>query len=227
MFIFKAFRAIDNEDLCLEFLEGHRNVLKEYGVTKVTSARRDWISNPNVYVIVVIDAEEKRVVSGMRLHLAHEDYPLPMETAIAEVDKSIHCVVAKYRENVTGEIGGLWNSRSIAGYGIGIKFLIRCGIVLAEQLKMGTLLALCAEHTLGSCLEKGFEIEEGVGNSGKFNYPKIDLVATAAVIKDLVNLPLALEEEREEVFKLRRELNCESVYSTARGEMHIKYELEL
>lgn len=218
---------MDNEGLCLEFLEGHRNVLKEYGVTKVTSARRDWISNPNVYVIVVIDDETKKVVSGMRLHIAHEDYPLPMETAIAEVDKSIHEVVAAYRENITGEIGGLWNSRSIAGYGIGIKYLIRSGIVIAEQLKMGTVLALCAEHTLGSCLEKGFEIETAVGNSGKFNYPKIDLVATAAVIKDPLNLPLAIEEEREKVFCMRKNLVSEAIETTPRGDMHVRYELEI
>jgi len=38
MFTFKAFRAIDEPEICDQFIEGHANVLKEYGVTKVTSS---------------------------------------------------------------------------------------------------------------------------------------------------------------------------------------------
>lgn len=225
MFTFKAFRAIDEPELCQMFIDGHANVLKEYGVTKVTSSNTAWINNPFVFVVTVQEDSTGKVVSGLRIHIADEKYPLPLEGAIAQVDSTICELVREYRGIGTGEIGGLWNSRAISGYGIGAIFLSRTSLTIAEQLNVPTLFALCAEYTLKPTLQKGFEIEEKIGNKGTFFYPKLDLVATLAILKDVKNLPYALPEERDYIFDLRKNLQCKREEMTPKGPIEITYDL--
>jgi len=225
MFNFKAFRAIDEPERCKKFVQGHSDVLKQYGVTKVTSSNNDWMTNPFVYVVTVESDETKEVVSGLRIHIAHPGFPLPMEQAVSQVDHKIFELVKEYSGMGTGEVSGLWNSKSISGYGIGAVLLIRAGIAIATQLKLGSLLALVAEYTLKPSLQKGFEIETGIGNSGTFFYPKLDLVATSIVMKDPANLPLADASERERIFELRDKVQFNKLEVGAKGEFEVNYDL--
>ncbi len=225
MFTFKAFRAVDEPEICQMFIDGHANVLKDYGVTKVTSSNTEWKDNPFVFVVTVHEDSTGNVVSGLRIHIADQNYPLPLEGAIAQVDSTISELVGEYRKIGTGEIGGLWNSRAISGYGIGAIFLSRTSLAIAEQLNVPTLFALCAEYTLKPTLQKGFEIEEKIGNKGTFFYPKLDLVATLAILKDVKGLPLALKEERDYIFDLRENLQCKRLEMTPKGQIEITYDL--
>jgi hypothetical protein len=134
MFTFKAFRAVDEPEICQMFIDGHANVLKDYGVTKVTSSNTAWKNNPFVFVVTVHEDSTGNVVSGLRIHIADKNYPLPLEGAISQVDSNISELVGEYRKIGTGEIGGLWNSRAISGYGIGAIFLSRTSLAIAEQL---------------------------------------------------------------------------------------------
>ncbi len=225
MFKFRAFRAIEDKDQCNKFVKGHADVLRQYGVTKVTSSNNDWVNNPFVYVVTVELEETGEVVSGLRIHIAHPDYPLPMELAVSQVDHKIFNLVKQYSEKGTGEVSGLWNSKSISGYGVGAVLLIRAGIAIATQLNLGSLLALVAEYTLKPSLQKGFEIEEGIGNSGTFFYPKLDLVATSIVMKDPLNLPLAEPTERNFIFDLRANPCKKKVEIGPKGEFIVDYNL--
>jgi hypothetical protein len=225
MFRFKAYRAIDDPVRCENFIKGHADVLKQYGVTKVTSSNNDWMFNPFVYVITVEIEETGEIVSGLRIHIAHPKYPLPMEMAVSQVDHKVFGLVKEYSIEGTGEVSGLWNSKSISGYGIGAVLLIRAGIAIAEQLKLGSLLALVAEYTLKPSLQKGFEIEVGIGNSGTFFYPKLDLVATSIVMKDPYKLPKADPEEREIILNIRENLKCEKIEKGPKGEFLVNYDL--
>lgn len=225
MFKFKAFRAIDDQEQCKKFVQGHADVLRQYGVTKVTSSNNDWVNNPFVYVITVEIEETNEVVSGLRIHIAHEDYPLPMELAVSQVDEKIFELVHDYSIEGTGEVSGLWNSKSISGYGVGAVLLIRAGIAIATQLGLGSLLALVAEYTLKPSLQKGFEIESGIGDLGTFFYPKLDLVATSIVMKDPDNLPLAIEEERSRIHELRNNLRSRVVENGPKGDFEVEYDL--
>ncbi|MBB6327310.1 hypothetical protein FHS59_002953 [Algoriphagus iocasae] len=227
MFNFKAFRAIDEPERCQKFVQGHSDVLKQYGVTKVTSSNNDWVKNPFVYVVTVEEAETEEVVSGLRIHIAHPDYPLPMEQAVSQVDHKIFSLVKDYSALGTGEVSGLWNSKSISGYGIGAVLLIRAGIAIATQINLGSLLALVAEYTLKPSLQKGFEIESGIGNSGTFFYPKLDLVATSIVMKDPKNLPLADASERERIFELREKVQFTKIEEGPKGKFEVNYDLLL
>jgi hypothetical protein len=225
MFRFKAFRAIDDPERCEKFIKGHSDVLRQYGVTKVTSSNNDWMFNPFVYVVTVELSDSGEIVSGLRIHIAHPKFPLPMEMAVSQVDHKIFQLVRLYSEEGTGEVSGLWNSKSISGYGVGAVLLIRAGIAIASQLKLGSLLALVAEFTLKPSLQKGFEIEEGIGNSGTFFYPKLDLVATSIVMKDPYNLPMADDYEREVILGMRNELQTSKIEIGPKGEFLVEYDL--
>ncbi|WP_194975030.1 hypothetical protein [Aquiflexum lacus] len=225
MFIFKAFRAIDDPTSCLRFIEGHANVLKEYGVTKVGSSNHFWMYNPYVYVVTVEDIQTGMMVSGVRIHIANRDYPLPIEEAIGKIDRKIHDVVDIYRENGTGEVAGLWNSRSIAGYGIGSMFLSRTAIAIAAQLKLESLLALCSEFTIQPTLDKGFQVEESIGKKGRFRYPNVDFISTCAVLRDVEKIPLALPSEKRYIFDLRKNFDSIRVENSLKGDIEIRYDL--
>ena len=51
---FLAFNAIKKIELWRDYMEGHANVLRDFGITSLTSHKNDWIENPNVFVIVAI-----------------------------------------------------------------------------------------------------------------------------------------------------------------------------
>jgi hypothetical protein len=225
MITIRTFRAIDDLDSCKLFAEGHAKVLLDYGVTKVTSSSTDWFYNPSVYVMIAEMVSTGETVGGIRIHVADGQTSLPMEDAIAIVDKRIFNLIKEYTPSGTGELCGLWNSKSTSGLGIGSYLLMRAGISAGTKLKLTTLFALCAPHTLKISVEKGFEVEKSIGRAGTFIYPKLDLVATSILIKDLTNLPLALPKEREIIFELRDNPVTNRVESGPKGEMEISYDL--
>ncbi len=223
----RVFRAIDDLESCQRFAEGHANVLRDYGVTKVTSSKNDWFFNPEVYVAIVEDEETGTVVGGERVHLVNGKYPLPIEEAVSIVEKRIFGLVADYADNkVTGELCGLWNAKAIAGKGVSI-LLTKLGVALANRLKMDSLFVLCAPYTVSMCQAAGFEIETSIGDNGTFIYPKLDLVATALVVKDIVGLNTAADGFRKEIFSYIEHPVSNTIVLGEKGETEVAYNLLL
>src|SRR5690606_16939109 len=133
---FRAFRAIDEPEACARFIEGHRKVLEIFGITMITSNKALWVNHKNTYVILVESKEDGRPLGGARLQIADDKLALPIEDAVGVVDKNIYDIVDKYKSSKTGELCGLWNSREVAGYGIGSAFLTRAIIVIARKLNV-------------------------------------------------------------------------------------------
>src|ERR1017187_7363373 len=145
----RAFRAIDDNDACNEYAAEHMKVLKIFGITKITTANTDWIFNPNVYVILAERTEDNTKVGGARVHLYHKDYPLPMDIAIRYFDPNVQQLLERNAPKGTGEMCGLWNSRSVSGWGIGTNYLARSCMALAAQLPLQSMFVLCGGHTIG------------------------------------------------------------------------------
>lgn len=207
MIKFRAFRAIDNLELSEKFADGHENVLASYGIKKVTSSNRGWIYNPYVYVVLVTD-EKDEPLGGARLHVAHVNYPLPMEDAVGEVDPEIYELVGSYTDKKSAEICGVWNTRSLSGSGLSVFLLRAClaqsSVVVANQLNINTLFALCAPWTVKMFANLGYEIETSVGKDGTYPYPKPDLLATVMIMRDPKFLVKAKQMERENIIELRK-----------------------
>ncbi|MDR3681636.1 MAG: hypothetical protein P4L41_16830 [Flavipsychrobacter sp.] len=222
----RAFRAVDDIESCKLFAEGHANVLRDYGITKVTSSRNDWFYNTGVYVAVV-ESEDGRMLGGERIHLANKESPLPIEDAVTIVEKKIHPLIASYSDNkITGELCGLWNARELAGKGVSI-LLTKLGVAMAHMIGMDSLFVLCAPYTVSMCQTAGFEIETSIGNEGTFIYPKLDLIATALVIKDIGILSNAEPEERKQIFSIIENPVSFTHESGPKGEIEVEYNIRL
>jgi len=223
----RAFRAIDDPETCELFLKGHEQVLTSIGVKKVTSSNNAWMSNPASFVLIVESLDREHVYGGARVHVAGGSEPLPIEAATMAFDPSIEDHVFEYALKGTGEVCGLWNSRLIAGYGIGSIFLFRAAVAIATQIGLTSLFGLCAPYTLKMAQNVGFEVLYSVGNDGTFYYPKLDLLATAVCNQDIINMPTSSPEDREAIFKLRNNLQVVILEELRKKQMTIHYDIAI
>jgi len=223
----RAYRAIDEPKTCELFIQGHTQVLTNIGVTKVTSSKNEWANNPAAFVIVVESLDGEKVYGGARVHVAGGSEPLPIEQATGAMDPSIFDLVWQFAQLGTGELCGLWNSREIAGYGIGSIFLTRAAVAISTQIGLKSLFALCAPYTVKMAELVGYNIETSVGNNGTFYYPKLDLLATSMILKDVDTLSSASSDERGAIFKLRNELNVVRLEQLRKKTIKIYYEIKI
>lgn len=221
----KAFRAIENQPMRDNYHIGLEQVLLHYGVTKVTSQSRDWFESENVWLVIIESKLDGQILGGARMQMAEKNLSLPMEKAIGFKDPRIYDVVDQYRENGVGEFCGLWNSRKVAGMGLGSMYLGKACMAIAPKIGMNTVLGLCAPSTKQNSFKLGFHIDTRLGLTGEFNYPKENLVATALVIEDPVNLPGAEEHFKKQIYELRENPNLISEETTPRGELRLFYQL--
>lgn len=223
----RAFRAIDDKEASMKFVEGHRRVLEFVGVTEVTSSSSEWIDNPNVYVILIESGDRTKVHGGARLHIKDATTKLPLEEATVELDEKICELVEKQIINGTGEICGLWNSLEVAGYGIGSTYAIRSAICIMPMIKMKTCFALCSPYTARIASDYGFKIETSIGKNGTFYYPKIDLLATVVFLNNSYEISNGSPSELMIIDNLRKNPNSQSMEVGKKGEVLVTYELTL
>lgn len=223
----RAFRAIDEPETCELFIEGHTNVLTSIGVTKVTSSKNEWSANPAAFVIIVESTDGKKVYGGARVHVAGGSQPLPIEQATGGMDARVFNLVNNFAQHGTGEICGLWNSQELSGYGIGTPLLIRAGIAISSQIGLQSLFALCAPYTVKPVVNCGMVLVNGIGNKGTFYYPKIDLIATAMILKDVFSLEKAGEEDKLAMLAMRSYPNSLRIDELKQKEITINFRLQI
>ena len=220
-------RAIDDVEATEKYIFGHHKVLESYGITKVTSADRSWALNPHVYLILFESMDDQRILGGGRIQLRTENFPLPFELAIKDIDPKIEDYLSEFKDLEVAEYCGLWNSREVAGYGIGSIYLVRVGIAILPQLDLKKLFGLSSPVTLSISKSVGYEIITGLGDKGSFYYPKEGLIATALEINDINELSQDQEAERDHLFELRNKINFNTVESGPKGEMELQFELQV
>jgi hypothetical protein len=199
----RAFRAIDDPDTCRKFISGHRKVLSIYGIENITTNTDDWMYNPAIFCIVVETLDGEKLYGGARVQVADGIHPLPIEEATGEMDPKIYDIVRHYSQFGAAELSGLWNSKEVAGFGIGSLFPSRVAVAIADQIGVQVLFTLCSPTTVRFKDWIGGKLLDQVGNQGTFYYPKLDLIATALYTEDAINLPLAHPREREKILYLR------------------------
>lgn len=224
----KVVRAMSSPEETKRYIDGHYKVLESYGVTKVTSADTSWVNNSNVFLLLVESAEDPDLVlGGGRIQLKSEDYPLPLEGAILEKDDKILSFMEQFQGHKVAEYCGLWNSRLVSGYGIGSIYLIRIGVAIASFLNLKALMAFCSPYTVKNSQSVGFEIIKELGDQGTYLYPKEGLIATIMQIKDVSNLPLADDRQREKIYQLRENPFHTATESSEKGLLEIQYDLNI
>ncbi|TDX02252.1 hypothetical protein [Dinghuibacter silviterrae] len=201
----RAFRAVDEPETCRHFIEGHRTVLGNHGINKVTSSNDQWANWPSVFVVVVESEDDGRMFGGARVHAADGVHPLPIEGAVGDMDPSIYVMVRENLSKGTGELCGLWNSIEVAGLGIGAIFASRAALAIAPQIGLTTIFSLCSPVTVKFSEWQGGRIIKDIGNNGTFYYPKHDLLATAVFVQDMINMPDTAALERDRIMNLREQ----------------------
>lgn len=225
---FKAFRAVDDRASCMKFIEGHTHVLEVFGITQITSAKIDWVLNPDVFVIMVTAEEGGKALAGGRIHQANRKNPLPIEDAVGYMDERIYTMVEERTDAGTGELCGLWNSWEIAGLGIGSMHLSTACVAYADLINLSTLFGLCAPATYRNSIRGGFRVINEIGINGKFYYPKEDLTATSILVDDIKNLPLTHEPERSIAMNMRANHQSTQQISSKTGEtINLHFDLRL
>ena len=225
---FKAFRAVNDRTACMKFIEGHTHVLEVFGITQITSAKIDWVLNPDVYVILVTAEEGGTALAGGRIHQANRKNALPIEDAVGDMDDRIYQMVEERTDAGTGELCGLWNSWEIAGLGIGSMHLSTACVAFADLLNLSTLFGLCAPATYRNSIRGGFRVINEIGIDGKFYYPKEDLTATSILIDDVKNLPLTQEPERSIAMSMRANGIANQQMQTKTGEViNLHFDLKI
>jgi hypothetical protein len=199
----RAFRATDDPETCLKYIEGHRKVLSIYGIENITTNTDSWMYNPAIFVVVIESMDGTKLYGGGRLQAADGKTPLPVEEATGKMDNKIHEVVRSYAPNGIGELSGLWNSKEVAGFGIGSIYPSRAILSVTNQVGVNAIITLCAPATVRFGTWIGGTPLALVGNKGTFYYPKLDLIATVLFTEDAVNLPTAVHREREKILHLR------------------------
>lgn len=222
---FKAFRAINDYETCKRFMEGHQNVLKDYGITNITSNNDSWMFNPNMYCVVAIKADDDQVVGGVRIQISDEKTSLPVELAIGKMDSRIHTIVRNFRENGgVGELCALWNAKVVAGMGISI-LLTRAGISVTNQFDIKTLMGICADYTLKMFQKVGFQVDYTLGMNGEFAYPNEDYTARVLGIMNAESLENAESYDKERMQSLRNTPVQEFLEKENQKEIQIDYNL--
>lgn len=222
---FRAFRAINDLDTCMKFVEEHRNVLKDYGITNITTNNDVWMYNPNVYCIIAECMSDNKVVGGIRVQVSDEETPLPVELAVGKMDPAIYQIVKKFRNHGgIGELCALWNARRVAGVGISL-LLIRAGIAAAGQLKIATLISICADYTLKMFQQVGFIVNNTLGVNGSFPYPNATYTARVLGIMNAQTLETAEDFDKARMTSLREQPMQSVLEHGTNQEIMVDYEL--
>ena len=206
----RAFRAPKDTEVCEKFITGHRKILEiYYGIIKITSDSNEWINDPNCIVIVAEDTVTNVVLGGARLQVSNENYPLPIEKAIEKYDKNVISFVKKERDNGgTSEVCGLWNSKEIAGMGIGSHILSLVAVAVSYQIPVKSIFVLCAPSTVKVSQSMGTKLVSSLGKAGTFYYPKDNFIATVMKLDDVNDLGSANQKVASKILDLRDNVYC-------------------
>jgi hypothetical protein len=197
MITINSFKAKLHPRECKDFIVEHTKVLQAFDIANITSATTDWAFSSSSILITIRDSLSNQMIGGGRIQVANGELPLPIETAVGEIDDQIYQVIENHRKEGTAEFCGLWSSRATARLGIGSAFLVRIIIAVASQIGIKSMFALCAPATVKTAASLGFTVEEYLGENGAFYYPKLDLVATAMNLPNIMTLEYAEVDEKK------------------------------
>ncbi len=223
MITIRSFRAIAEPETCERFFEGHVNVLRSYGVEPISSSKREWFYNPEVYGVI---AERRgKVLGGVKIHKVGGTQMLPVEDSVGYMDEEVYKVVAEHAVFGSGEACGLWNAREVSGWGISNMMMLAI-VSLTEQLDITWLFGLTSDHTLPMFRKLGYEIIPTLGDHGDFIYPTPEYLAR--VIKmNAKTLSGALPYNREVIMALRADPDQVKLEKTNHGILEVNYQLRI
>ena len=225
----RAFRAPSDPIACEKFIAGHRKILEiYYGIIKITSDSHEWVDDPNCIVIVAEDTETNNIYGGARLQIASDKYSLPIENAIKKYDPNVASFIKHEQDNGgTAEVCGLWNSKEIAGMGIGSHILSMVGVAISFQVNIKSIFVLCAPSTVRVSAAMGTKIVTSLGKNGTFYYPKDNFIATVMKLDDIHDLSSANKNVAAKILDLKENTYCIREEHGPKGHYEALYDIKI
>ncbi len=117
----------------------------------------------------------------------------------------IYIVIDDWARNNGGivEIAGLWNSRAVAGLGLGSEHIIRTSIAASAFLSPKSVFTFCSPFVSRFADDYGFRAFESLGENGKFPFPDERWMSTINFLQDTFDLSNAKEDEQIKIKSLR------------------------
>lgn len=221
-----AFRAVNEYQRCLEYIQGHRKVLEVHGFTHFLSNEESWMFNPETIVVMVYNEDMTEALGGARFERRMEDNLLSFERVLLSSEPEVVKQVQRRVRGGTGEICGLWNSKEVAGLNTSI-LLVRGVIVSLWQQHMNTIFAFNARYTNRIPIRLGFERMTVIGNNGYVPYPDDRFQAAIWRFERKNGLKRAVEYERKTMRALIEKPKQVLVETDIYENLEIHYDLEV
>jgi hypothetical protein len=221
----RAFKATDEPEACLQFLEGHRKVLEEFNLSNITTNTPLWIHHEGTFVVIA--EYQGIIIGGVRMQIADGVFPLPVEDAVAHFDNKIYGLIAdKINDGGACELCGLWNAR-ILPPNLGLTIMMSIAAVsLSTKLQTKNIFSICAGYTLLPAMKMGMIVQKSVGNNGEFVYPNSKFKARVLCMNGNT-LETTNPEYRDKLLLLRNNPSLATSIMLDNKEMIINYDLKL
>ncbi|PCJ82605.1 MAG: hypothetical protein COA49_00660 [Bacteroidetes bacterium] len=174
----RILRASQDVALCHQMVEGHKRVLRSYGIKKISSFNTDWIGRDDVILIAAISADGEKILAGSRLQSGPSPMGYPLFQAVGNKDDLIEPWINSIIPEGAMELNGMWNSIELAGMGLGFEWLVQSAMASMSMLDIRHLLALTSPVTRRMRDKMGWKIRGEFGEEGFFKYPTEKLRAS-------------------------------------------------
>lgn len=198
----KILHSFDNEDSAQIYLTSQRNILKEFNVQGIRSAKKKLWENNLSYLIVLEDVKTNEIVGGVRLDVADDKHLLPMEESLAHLYPELILRIHKFN-NIIAELCALWIKKEYSERRLA-EHLIIAAIAVANKIRIKVIVGLANQYSLPIVESLGFTAASTVGKEkGNFpNYPNEKYTSTVVEL-DAYELNTVPEEVKERIISLR------------------------
>lgn len=225
-FILSLHRAADDYLLCENFVQGHRQLLAMNDVD-LGPIDTSWFNSEDVFLLVVRRAYDKEILGGAKLVIFDGRNNLPLLKLLNDDYPELFGFLSDYAEKGLVEISGLWNSRSVAGLGLGSEQLIRTSIAICGLLNIETVVTFCSPFVTRFAELYGFTPLSQFGENGSIPFPDNRWMSTINILTDPRIMSKADSAEKSIIFALRGNPIQMKKFISRGKEINIKFELKL
>lgn len=219
-------KSTEDKETVARYIHGHEEVLLLNGVS-LSKGYDYWKDLDSVYLLVAESMDGDICYGGARLHLWDGIDPLPMQSFLSQLEPKIYVVVDEWAAKYEGivEIAGLWNSRAVAGLGLGSEHIIRTSIAACAFLPPKNVFTFCSPFVSRFADDYGFRAFEQLGDKGRFPFPDDRWMSTINFMHDKFDLSNAKPEEQNKIRLLREKRNFSQEFNDRGKNLIIHFQL--
>lgn len=220
------YRAKDHPGVCEKFSIGHRALL-EINDVDLGPIDKSWYHSEFVYLLVVESAINGEILGGSKLVIYNGKDNLPLQNLLIDDYPELNSLLSKFYSRGLVEISGLWNSRAVAGLGLGSEHLIRTSIAVCSFLPVATVITFCSPFVTRFASLYGFKPLDSFGINGSIPFPDERWMSTINYLDDINGMQSADAKERARIEELRRIPSSVQEYNDRGKSLRIQYSLAL